>query len=78
MRYYRFQADGFRSSYDFCNDDEDARRAAFETAVEMTRTLGHVVFVTVYDADGVIVARVPHVPGQTLSAPAIAPEQPDI
>jgi len=62
MRYYRFEADGFRSSYDFCADDDVARRAGFEAAVELTRHLGHLVFVNVYDSAGRMVARLPRVP----------------
>jgi hypothetical protein len=78
MRYYRFQADGFRSSYDFCKDDDEALRVGFETAVELTRSLGHLVFVTVYDSAGALLARVPHLPGHAMPAPAIAPEPSDI
>lgn len=63
MRYYRFHCDGFRGSYEFCKDDEAACKAGFNTAIELARHLGHLVFVTVYDSAGNVVGRMPQVPG---------------
>ena len=73
MRYYRFQCDGFRGSYAFCQDDEAARKAGFDTAIELARSLGHLVFVTVYDSTGNVVGRLPHMLSDVMGAETANP-----
>ena len=62
MRYYRFDVEGFCHSHDFLVDDEAACRAAFDTAIEMSRAVGRLVFVSVYDSSYKLIGRLPVVP----------------
>jgi len=60
MCYYTFHIEGIgRASQEFHADDQKAEDAAFETALEVSRDLGHLVFVTVRDGDGEIVCVAP-------------------
>jgi len=73
MRYYRFEPDGFPASHEFCRDDEDARKIGFETVIELTRHVGQLVFVSIYDSAGVLVARLPHIPDPAQTPKTSAP-----
>ena len=60
MTYYTFHVDGFgETAREFHPDDEQAERGAFETALEVSRCFGRLVFVTVLDAEGHLVCRAP-------------------
>lgn len=61
MSYYRFCPDGFRATYDFCADDSKASEAAFEVALELSRAVGRLIMVSVYDSGGRLIARMPQV-----------------
>ena len=63
MSFYTFHVDGFgQTSSEFHPDDEAAERAAFETALEVSRSFRRLVFVTVRDADGKMVCQAPRLP----------------
>lgn len=66
MCFYTFRVEGFGvTAAEFHPDDRAAERAAFETALELSRTAGRLVFVTVTDGTGTVVFRAPSVPGET-------------
>jgi len=63
MSFYTFHVDGFgQTSSEFHPDDEAAERAAFETALEVSRSFRRLVFVTVRDAGGKMVCQAPRLP----------------
>ena len=58
--FYRFEADGFDAmGSEFCIDDAAAKRAAFDTAIELSRLSGELVRVTVFDSQGRVLGCVP-------------------
>jgi hypothetical protein len=63
MCFYKFHVDGFgMTAAEFHPDARAAERAAFETALEVSRSLGELVFVTVTDSEGSLICRAPQVP----------------
>lgn len=78
MSFYTFHTDGFsKPSVEFIADVKDVERAAFETALEVSQCLGHLVFVTVRDSIGTLVCVAPRLPSANDSrvAPTPSPAQ---
>ena len=63
MIYFRFVIDGQHRSFpEFYPDEQAAERAAFEASLELSRTYGRLVFVSVEDENGNQLCRVPRIP----------------
>jgi hypothetical protein len=69
MCVYQFRASGYRQdASEFCADDASAERLAFEIFLELSACAKRVVFVTVTNAAGVEVLRVPRLPAAEIAA----------
>ena len=67
MSFYTFHISGFKkTSVEFHPDDEAAEYAAFDTALEVSRSFRRLVFVTVRDAVGNVVCRAPRLPSANI------------
>jgi hypothetical protein len=74
MSFYTFHIVGFgRTSSEFHPDEESAERAAFETALEVSRSFGRLIFVTVRDVDGELVCTAPRLPAANSSRETFRP-----
>jgi len=63
MSFYTFHVDGFgQTSSEFHPNGEAAERAAFDTALEVSRSFRRLVFVTVRDADDRLICTAPRLP----------------
>jgi hypothetical protein len=60
MCLYHFQASGYgRGADEFCADDEDAERTAFDIFIELSAGARRLVIVTVTNAAGAEILRIP-------------------
>ena len=74
MYFYTFHIEGFgRTSTEFYPDEEAAEGAAFETALEVSRSFRRLVFVTVRDIEGRVVCTAPRLPAANGSRETFRP-----
>lgn len=76
MCFYTFHVDGFgQTSAEFHPNEDSVERAAFETALEVSRIFGQLIFVTVRDAAGELVCIAPRLPAANGSRETVRPSR---